>query len=403
MRQLWKQLFPGDLGLLEATDSNICALRSPSSDGLIPRTSELSRLKINSSVHWPVANIANRSNNRCFGMSPPRGGRNKSILGNLDMPVLIVGFRTLDISCNTMRMAAQLAPRTNFGALHHNRPYSEQMGNIHFVQTPEGFPGLLLGSVAGTGMSGTPSKSEWSWRLWCLKCRFSTPFLKPDFLIGGSRHQTPTLQTCSHLTVLCSPGLIEEEREQPCGALQPRHDTPKLQPQRQHRRTLGTLLVPQQISQDLLPVQPTHGPGSTGVASSDSGTNTNLRDGRAGAADTTNGASSSEESTRVKSWVAPPLTADSLPSMMGTVLHLSGGDRWTANQILLEGVQQSLWFFFWRGNETHVVPKSAPYRMQTTLSRLAEKVRGVRRSPVRPSHSVQIPRQDVIVRPHPVD
>ena len=41
-----------------------------------------------------------------------------------------------------------------------------------------------------------------------------------------------------------------------------------------------------------------------GVASADSETNTNLRDGRAGAAVmvTTNGASSSEESTRVKSW-----------------------------------------------------------------------------------------------------
>ena len=44
-----------------------------------------------------------------------------------------------------------------------------------------------------------------------------------------------------------------------------------------------------------------------GVASPDYGTNTTLRDGRAG---TTNGASSSEESIRVKSWwMAPPTTA----------------------------------------------------------------------------------------------
>ena len=61
----------------------------------------------------------------------------------------------------------------------------------------------------------------------------------------------------------------------------------------------------------------------------DPGTNTNLRDGRAGDAadlDTTNGASSSEESIRVKSWwMAPPTTAGGPRSEPSRTLHLR---RW---------------------------------------------------------------------------
>ena len=83
-----------------------------------------------------------------------------------------------------------------------------------------------------------------------------------------------------------------------------------------------------------------------GVASTDSGTNTNLRDGRAGdAADLTkNGASSSEESIRINSWWMAPPTSQSLNPHCGLSAFDDGpgffasvatdelvGLRWDAN------------------------------------------------------------------------
>ena len=59
------------------------------------------------------------------------------------------------------------------------------------------------------------------------------------------RHQTPTLQTHCHLTVLCGPEWdAKRDKNENWGALQLWH-VAQLQPQHLHHRTLGTLLVPQ--------------------------------------------------------------------------------------------------------------------------------------------------------------
>ena len=88
-------------------------------------------------------------------MSPPRGGRNKSILGNKRNNFHPRRLSSLWASDPRQFLATLHAwlhtkrPDEFWWALHHNRADSEQMGNIHFVQTPEGFPDSGLGFSCG--------------------------------------------------------------------------------------------------------------------------------------------------------------------------------------------------------------------------------------------------------------
>ena len=104
----------------------------------------------------PFLKSTNRSNNRCRGIKPPQGGRNRTILGsntnNFQQRVCLASSCCValsQISRKAMRNAEEL-----WRTFHHHCPHREQIAHVHCVQTCQTFPdipGVIIASGTSSG------------------------------------------------------------------------------------------------------------------------------------------------------------------------------------------------------------------------------------------------------------